>query len=52
MSLELPTPIAAYVDANARLDVDGMLRPFVADAIVRDNGTVLQGHAEIRRLFE
>ncbi len=27
MSLELPSPIAAYVAANARLDVDGMLNP-------------------------
>ena len=52
MSLELPTPIAAYVEANARLDVDGMLKPFAADAVVRDNGAVHQGHAEIRRLLE
>ena len=52
MSLELPPPIAAYVAANARLDVDAMLRPFTADAVLRDNGAVLQGHAELRRLFE
>ncbi|TIV37824.1 MAG: nuclear transport factor 2 family protein, partial [Mesorhizobium sp.] len=30
MTLELPPPIAAYVAANARLDVDGMLAPFAA----------------------
>ena len=52
MSLALPSPIAAYVAANARLDVDGMLRPFAADAVLRDNGAVLRGHAELRRLFE
>jgi ketosteroid isomerase-like protein len=52
MSLELPTPIAAYVAANARLDADGMLKPFAADAVLLDNGAVFQGRAEIRRLVE
>jgi hypothetical protein len=52
MPLELPSPIAAYVAANAQLDVDGMLQPFTADAVVRDNGAVFNGHAEIRRLLE
>jgi len=52
MSLELPSPIAAYVAANARLDAAGMLQPFAAEAIVRDNGAVLRGHAEIRSLLE
>jgi ketosteroid isomerase-like protein len=52
MSLELPAPIAAYVAANARLDADGMLKLFSADAVLLDNGAVLQGRAEIRRLLE
>jgi ketosteroid isomerase-like protein len=52
MSLELPTPIAAFVAANARLDADGMLKLFAADAVLLDNGAVLQGRAEIRRLLE
>lgn len=52
MSLELPSPIAAYVAANAQLDVDGMLQPFAEDAVLRDNGAVFNGHAEIRRLLE
>jgi ketosteroid isomerase-like protein len=52
MTLELPSPVSAYVAANARLDVDGMLAPFAADAVLRDNGAVLRGHAEIRRLLE
>ena len=56
MPLELPSPIAAYVAANAQLDVDGMLQPFTADAVVRDNGAVFNGQAESavcsrRRLF-
>lgn len=52
MPLELPSPIAAYVAANAQLDVDGMLQPFAADAVVRDNSAVFNGHAGIRRLLE
>jgi hypothetical protein len=52
MAPALPTPIAAYVDANARLDVDGMLEPFADDAVVRDNGTVHEGRAGIRSLIE
>lgn len=52
MSLDLPSPIAAYVDANARLDVDAMLAPFKADAAFRDNGTLYLGRADLRRLFE
>jgi hypothetical protein len=45
-------PIAAYVEANARLDVDGMLAPFAADAVLIDNGRRHQGHAELRSLLE
>ena len=52
MSLELPPPIAAYVAANAHLDADGMLKTFAPDAVLRDNGAVLQGAAEIRRLID
>lgn len=52
MSLDLPPPIAAYVEANARLDVDAMLAPFKTDAVFRDNGTLYLGHADLRRLFE
>ena len=52
MAPALPTPIADYVEANAQLDVDGMLEPFAADAVVHDNGAVHQGHAEIRSLLE
>lgn len=50
-SLELPRPIAAYVAANARLDIADMLEPFAADAVVRDMGSVHRGRAEIKALF-
>lgn len=50
--LALPTPVAAYVEANARLDVDGMLKPFAADAVLYDNGKPIEGHAKLRALFE
>src|SRR4051794_7758370 len=52
MTTELPKPIAAYVEANAQLDVDGMLKPFAADAVLTDNGKRLEGHAKLRALFE
>jgi hypothetical protein len=52
MTPALPSPVAEYVEANARLDIDGMLKPFAADAVVRDIGAVHQGHAGIRALLE
>ena len=52
MAPALPTPIADYVEANALLDVDRMLEPFAADAVVRDISTVHQGRAAIRSLLE
>ncbi|WP_066798670.1 nuclear transport factor 2 family protein [Sphingomonas soli] len=52
MSLNLPKPIADYVEANARLDIDGMLRPFHPDAVFIDNGKPFAGKAAIRHLLE
>jgi hypothetical protein len=52
MTPALPKPIADYVEANARLDVNGMLKPFAADALVLDNGVRHEGHAELRTLLE
>ncbi|MET0589758.1 MAG: nuclear transport factor 2 family protein, partial [Naasia sp.] len=52
MTPALPKPIADYVAANAQLDVDGMLRPFAADAVVLDNGARYEGHAALRTLLE
>lgn len=48
----LPDPIADYVEANARFDVDGMLKPFAADAVFLDNGSRHAGHTELRTLLE
>ena len=54
MTIELPTPVAAYVAANARLDVNGMIEPFAPDAVILDVGLGKRfaGHAELRTLFE
>jgi hypothetical protein len=52
MSLELPTPIAAFVAANARLDADDMVKPFAADAVAFDMGRSHRGHAALRTWFE
>jgi hypothetical protein len=50
--LALPKPIADFVEANAQLDVDGMLKPFAADTVVLDNGGRHEGLAELRTLLE
>lgn len=52
MAIDLPKPIADYVEANARLDVDGMLKPFMSDAVFIDNGKHFGGQGAIRQLFE
>jgi len=52
MPIELPEPIAAYVEANARLDVEGMLKPFAEDAVFVEVGERLQGRAAVRKLIE
>lgn len=52
MPMNLPKPIADYVEANARLDVDGMLKPFLKDAVFIDNGKHFEGQAAIRQLLE
>ena len=52
MAPSLPKPIADYVEANARLDVDGMLKPFLADAVVLDLGGRYDGHAGLRTLLD
>ena len=52
MTPPLPKPIADFVEANAQLNVDDMLKPFAADVIVLDNGGRHEGHAELRALLE
>lgn len=48
MNTNLPFPITAYVEANARLDTEGMLAPFAPGAVVHDEGAELVGHDAIR----
>lgn len=52
MPIALPKPIADYVAANARLDIDGMMKPFLRDAVFIDNGKRFEGQAAIRQLLE
>jgi len=52
MSLRLPSPIAEYVDANARLDLDGMLKTFAPNAVFLDNGKRFEGPDAIRGLLK
>jgi ketosteroid isomerase-like protein len=52
MPIDLPKPIADFVAANARLDLDGMVKPFTPDAVIVDNGKRFEGHASARALFE
>lgn len=51
MTMNLPKPIADFVEANARLDLESMLKPFLPDAVLIDNGKHHDGLAEIRRLL-
>jgi len=51
MSIDLPAPIADYIEANARLDIDGMLKPFQRDAVFIDNGKHFEGQSAIRLLL-
>lgn len=52
MPVELPKPIADYVAANARLDLDGMMQPFSPDAVILDLDKKFEGKADLRTLFE
>lgn len=51
-TLSLPDPIQAYFEANAHLDVEAMLAPFAADAIVRDERRTHRGADAIRAWIE
>lgn len=52
MTTTLSKPIADFVEANAQLDVDAMLKLFTSDALVLDNGRRHEGHAQLRTLFQ
>lgn len=51
MSLNLSKTIDDYIDANMQLDVAGMMKHFLPDAVLIDNGKRHQGVGEIRKLL-
>jgi hypothetical protein len=52
MITNLPEPVAAYLSANNRHDIEGMLVPFVTDPVVKDEGQERRGRAAIREWME
>ena len=52
MSLNLPPPIADYIEANRRLDLEGMMKHFTHDAVFIDNGKNFVGRAAIRKMLK
>lgn len=48
MDAHLPVPIAAYINANARLDAEAMLAAFSPNAVVLDDGGRYEGREEIK----
>jgi hypothetical protein len=52
MSLNLSAPIAEYIEANRRLDLEGMMKHFAPDAVFTDNGKDFVGHAAVKAIFE
>ena len=52
MSATLPEPLAAYFSAKNRHDIDAMLAPFSARAVVTDEGQERRGAAAIRQWME
>lgn len=52
MSLNLPALIADYIEANKRLDLEGMMKHFAPDAVFTDNGKDFVGQATIRKMLK
>jgi len=52
MTFLLPTPIAAYFDAKARHDIEGMVAPFAENARVHDEHNDHRGRAAVRAWIE
>jgi len=49
MSVDLPTAIAIYIDAENRGDAEALAQCFAEDAVVRDEGRTIEGLAAIKR---
>src|SRR5260370_23785297 len=52
LKTKLPEPLALYFEAVNREDVDGMLVPFAANAVVSDEGKTRSGVPELREWIE
>jgi len=48
MSVDLPTPIAIFIDAENRGDAEALALCFAQDAVVRDEGRTIEGLAAIK----
>jgi len=48
MTDNLPAPLSAYFAAKNRHELDAMLAPFAEDAVGKDEGATMTGHAAIR----
>jgi ketosteroid isomerase-like protein len=52
MSTTLPEPLSAYFAAKNRHDIDAMLAPFAANAVVKDESRERRGRAAIGEWME
>jgi ketosteroid isomerase-like protein len=52
LNTKLPEPLGSYFEAVNREDVDAMLAPFAANAVVRDEGQTRSGVPELREWIE
>ena len=52
MKTKLPEPLESYFEAVNREDVDAMLTPFAANAVVTDEGKTRNGVLEVRAWIE
>lgn len=48
MFVDLPTPIALYIDSENRGDTTALAQCFAEDAVVRDEGQTIEGLAAIK----
>ena len=49
MSVDLPTPIAIYIEAENRGDTEALAECFAEDAVVRDEDRTIEGLAAIKQ---
>ncbi len=52
MKTKLPEPLESYFEAVNREDVEAMLVPFAANAVVSDEGKTRSGVSELREWIE